>query len=211
MAPGGIDEFFSVAGAPYTSAAPFNPEDHSELDGRKVLDLMPKYNIVPAPNSPINMHWTNGTTEDGLDTWHVAGQRFPVDSSKPYFISSNRGPKYLDRASGQVVAQLASGNQTKDKLSVATIAMKPSDQPSGWLKFNVDQAFQVTEGQLSLRIDGEVVQLIFGDVAFIPMETGFRYWSTVGFTKFIVWSAGPALADCLLEKGERWEHAVWPA
>ena len=210
MAPGGIDEFFAEAGDSYTSLAPFDPQDHSKLDLPKVASLMPKFNIAPAPNKTINMDWTNGTTADGLDTWRIADQTLPADASKPYFIASNRGPKYLDPATGQVVAQLASGKQTKDKLDVATIALKPSDQPSGEMKFDVDQAFQVTEGQLSLEINGERVQLIFGDTAFIPKGTGFRYWSVVGFTKFILWSAGCGLADRLIEKADPWEHAVWP-
>lgn len=211
MAPGGIDEFFAATGEPYTSVAPFNPEDHAELDPRKVLGLMPEFNIAPAVDPKINVEWTNGTTDDGLDTWHVADQTLPSDSSKPYFISSNRGPKYLDHARGQVIAQFATGKQTNDKLDIATIAMKPSVEPSAWLRFDVDQAFQVTEGRLCLEIDGEVEQLIFGDVAFIPKGIGFRYSSTVGFTKFIVWSAGAGLADRLVKEGMPWEHAVWPA
>ena len=211
MAPGGIDEFFAATGEIYTSSAPFNPEDHSALDPRKVLGLMPKYNIAPAVDPRINVDWTNGTTDDGLDTWHVADQTLPSDSSKPYFISSSRGPKYLDRARGQVIAQLATGKQTNDRLDVATIAMKPSVESPAWLKFNADQAFQVTEGRLCLEINDELVQLIFGDVAFIPKETRFRYSSTVGLTKFIVWSAGVGLADALVEAGQPWKHAVWPA
>ena len=211
MAPGGIDEFFAATGEAYTSIAPFNPESHAELDPRKVLGLMPKYNVVPAVDPKINLDWTNGTTDDGLDTWHVADQTLPSDSSKAYFVSSNSGPKYLDRSRGQVIALLATGKQTNDKLDVATITMKPSVERSGRLMFDVDHAFQVTEGRLCLEINGEDEQLIFGDVAFIPKETGFRYSSSAGFTKFIVWSTGAGLADRLVKAGVPWEHAVWPA
>ncbi len=212
MAPGGIDEFFAAAGDPYTANAPFIPGDKSQLNVPKVLGLMPKYNIVPAPFNPINMDWTNGTTADGQDTWHVADQTLPDDPTKAYFVSSNRGPKYLQRSSGQVIAQLTSGKQTKDKLSVATISMRPGRKPRRPLSFDSNQALQVTEGQLHIEIDGEAADLIFGDLAFIPAGTDFRYWSTVGFTKFINWSAGSGkgLADTLIEKSEPWSHAVWP-
>lgn len=210
MAPGGIDEFFADAGDPYDSPAPFDPEGASMLNVTKVLGLMPEYGIVPAPTNTINTDWTNGTTADGLDTWHVADQSLPEDSSQAYFISSNRGPKYLQRDTGKVIAQLASGQQTSNQLSVATIAMKPGSKPVA-LQFNVDQAFQVTEGQLNIEIGGETVQMIFGDLVFIPKGAGFSYWSTVGFTKFIVWSAGSGLADDLITGAEAWDHGVGPA
>ena len=190
MAPGGIDEFFAEASEEYSGQAPFNAMDNSQLNVTKVVGLMPKFNIKPAPRNAINMEWTNGTTEDGIGTWHVEDQKLPEGSASPYFVASNRGPKFLHRESGQVIAQLTSGKQTKDKLSVATIATKPGNRPAEVSMFDVDQAFQVTEGQLSLEINGELVHLIFGDVAFVPKGTSFRYWSTVGFTKFIVWSAG---------------------
>ncbi|KAH0828202.1 hypothetical protein AYO21_03762 [Fonsecaea monophora] len=210
MAPGGIDQFFAAAGNPYNSRAPFDPQDASQLNVTKVLGLMPQYNIVPEPLNTINLDWTNGTTADGLDTWHNAEQSLPEDPTQAYFISSNRGPKYLHRSSGQVIAQLASGKQTGNKLSVASIAIKPHKKQSR-LQFAVDQAFQVTEGQLHLQIGGEEAQLIFGDLAFIPKGTPFSYWSTVGFTKMVTWAAGSGLADSLISEAKAWAHGVWPA
>jgi quercetin dioxygenase-like cupin family protein len=210
MAPGGIDKFFDLAGNPYDSDAPFNPQDTSQLNVTKVLGLMPQYNIVPEPFNTINLDFVNGTTPEGLDTWHVADQTLPDDPSKAYFISSNRGPKYLERQSGQVTAQLTSGKQTGNKLSVATIAMKQGCKQES-LTFDVDQAFQVTEGQLSLGINGEIVQLIYGDLAFIPKSTAFSYWSDARFTKVVNWAAGSGLADHLITQSESWDYAVWPA
>jgi len=101
-------------------------------------------------------------------------------------------------------------NQTGNKLSIATITLKPCKQMRP-VKFNVDQALQVTEGQLHIEINNETAQLIFGDLVFIPRGTYFTYWSTVGFTKFINWSAGPGLSDSLIQASEQWDHAVWPA
>lgn len=210
MAPGGIDVFFKAASNLYNSSAPFDPQDHTQLNITKVLGLLPQFGSIPEPMNTNNMAWTNGTTEDGLDTWHVADQNLPASSTEPYFISSNRGPKFLRRSEGKVIAQLASGQQTKNTLSIATVVMKPCSRPAA-IKFQVDQAIQVTEGQLHLEIDRETVQMIFGDLAFIPKGTLFSYWSTVGFTKFINWSAGSGLADSLIEGAEPWQYASWPA
>jgi quercetin dioxygenase-like cupin family protein len=211
MAPGGIDEFFAAAGATYSSNAPFNPHDHSQLNPQKVLGLMPRFNISPAPFNKINLNWTNGTTADGQSTWRVANQTLPSTPSSPYFISSNRGPKFLHRRTGQVISQLTSDMQTQGKLDVSTIAVKPGYVPSEYFEFALDHAFQITEGQLKVKIGGEIASLIFGDVVFIPRDTSFKYWSRVGFTKFVVWSAGSGLADALIKDAEPWEYAVWPA
>ena len=210
MAPGGIDEFFAAAGNSYTSDAPFNPRDKSALNVSKVLGLMPQYNIVPEPFNTINLNWTNGTTADGVGTWHVADQSLPNDANQAYFISSNRGPKYLHQSSGQVTAQLASGTQTNGKLSIATIAMKKNCNQEQ-MSFTVDQALQVTEGELHIQIGNESARLIFGDLIFIPKHTMFHYWSTVGFTKVVNWAAGSGLGDYLISESEAWQHGVWPA
>ncbi|EHY57766.1 hypothetical protein HRR83_005323 [Exophiala dermatitidis] len=210
LAPGGVEGLFNTIGNSYRSSAPFNPEDKMQLNVTNVLELFPRYGITPALHNTINLDWTNGTTHDGLSTWHVTDQTLPDDAHTPYFVSSNRGPKYLQRNSGQVVQMLASGKQTDNKLTVATVAMKPGTQPSP-VHFDVHQALQVTEGQLHLEINNEAVTLIFGDLAFIPKGTSFSYWSTVGFTKFVTWSAGAGLADSLVKGAKKWDHAVWPA
>jgi mannose-6-phosphate isomerase-like protein (cupin superfamily) len=210
MAPGGIDQFFTAAGNSYDSDAPFNPQDTSQLNVTKVLGLMPQYNIVPEPFNSISLDWVNGTTPNGLDTWHVADQSLPDDPNQAYFISSNRGPKYLHRDTDQVTAQLASGKQTNNLLSVATIVMKRHCSQDS-IRFDVDQAFQVTEGRLSIEINGERAHLIFGDLVFIPKNTSFRYRSSAGFTKMVVWAAGNGLADHLISQSEPWNYGVWPA
>ncbi|KAK7027331.1 hypothetical protein VNI00_015294 [Paramarasmius palmivorus] len=207
---GGIDRFFAVVGDPYNSSSPFDPESRHKLDPVKVLTTMPKFNISPAPRNLINTNWINGTTQNGLSTWRIADQKLPENASTPYFISSNRGPKYLKRDSGTIIAQLASGKQTSGKLSISTITLKPG-RGGPAMSFGAHQAFQVVEGQLQVEIGREMVQLIFGDLVFIPKGVEFRYWSRVGFTKFVNWAVpGMGLADRLIEVSEPWAHAVWP-
>jgi hypothetical protein len=64
---------------------------------------------------------------------------------------------------------------------------------------------------LSLEIEGETVSLIMGDLAFIPGNTTFSYWSNVAFTKFMYVSAGAkGLDQELLSKAEGWDYPVFP-
>jgi hypothetical protein len=65
---------------------------------------------------------------------------------------------------------------------------------------------------LSLEMEDETVSLIMGDVAFIPGNTTFKYWSDVAFTKFMYMSAGAkGLDQVLLLKAENWEYPVFPS
>lgn len=53
--------------------------------------------------------------------------------------------------------------------------------------------------------------LITGDVAFIPANTTFSYWSDVTFTKFMYVSAGAeGLDQKLLATAENWGFPVFP-
>jgi hypothetical protein len=53
--------------------------------------------------------------------------------------------------------------------------------------------------------------LITGDVAFIPANTTFSYWSDVAFTKFMYVSAGAeGLDQKLLANAENWGFPVFP-
>jgi len=98
------------------------------------------------------------------------------------------GPKYLHQKLGQVVAPRATPAETSGNFSVSTIAMRqrPSNDTISRQTFADPQAFQVHEGQLTLTMAGETNNLITGDLAFIPGNTTFSYWSDVRFTKINV-------------------------
>ena len=213
LAPGGVDKFFAALGNPYDSTAPFSTASPPPVNVTKILTTMPEYGIIPHLNEQLNLNWTNGTTGDGLATWERSEQSIPRDKSQAYWISSNRGPKYLYRDPPHVIAQLASFEKPGNGLSIATITIAPTSKPPTFSHFNVHQALQVTEGQLMLEVEGyEGASLIFGDVAFIPKGTNFRYWSVVGFTKFVNFAAGvESLAEDLIEAAEPWDYAVWPS
>lgn len=72
-------------------------------------------------------------------------------------------------------------------------------------------AFDVIEGQLTVNIDAETVDLIEGDVVFIPSNTSFTYWSKVSFTQFLYVGQGVETLDqALIDKSEPWDYPVWP-
>ena len=88
------------------------------------------------------------------------------------------------------------------RLANETIASQAFDRP---------QVFVVLEGQLMINMIGQNVSMSTGDVAFVPVNTTFQYWSTVAFTKFFLGSNGPALAHRLISEAEEWDYAVFPS
>lgn len=72
-------------------------------------------------------------------------------------------------------------------------------------------AFEVIEGQLTVVMCGETLQLLQGDVVFIPGNTGYKYYSEVAYTKFLQISQGAAGLDtALIQSGKSWNSPVWP-
>lgn len=72
-------------------------------------------------------------------------------------------------------------------------------------------AIEVLEGSLSMTIGGQSATLIMGDVAFVPGNTSFSYWSEVGFTKFMYLGAGASgLDQQLMKSASNWSYPVFP-
>lgn len=70
---------------------------------------------------------------------------------------------------------------------------------------------EVVDGLLTVEMQGQVLQLSVGDVAFVPAGTPFRYWSEVAYTQFLYVGGGKETLDqALIEAGEKWEYPVFP-
>lgn len=162
----------------------------------------------------LNMDFENGTTPDGLSTWHVAGAQQELPGAVvPYNISSNGGPKYLHKPRNLVIQPLATSAETSSTGTVATVAMGNipfNDSPH---HHSATQSFEVLEGQLSINIAGLNYTLIDGDVVVIPKNESFEFWSTVEFTKILVTEGeGLGLASRLISDPVTipWNYTVWP-
>lgn len=58
----------------------------------------------------------------------------------------------------------------------------------------------------------ETLNLLQGDVVFIPGNTTYTYYSTVAFTKTLHISQGAeGLATSLIAGGSAWNSPVWPS
>lgn len=211
--PGGIEKLLVALGKPYTSFtnSPFDPRFSYPVNGTQAFLLGPKYDTIFEPTATVNLDFINGTTPDGLGTWHAADQALP-GKPIPYFVSNNNGPKYLERSLYQVIQPLATAAETDSRVTVAMVAMAKSNSDPKSQSFPVHQAFQVTEGQLTLTMSGHKVNLIQGDTAFIPAGTSFAYCSDIAWTKFFAYA--PAGTDCLvsslLASAESWSSPVFP-
>ncbi|KAL9617952.1 MAG: hypothetical protein Q9160_007318 [Pyrenula sp. 1 TL-2023] len=213
LAPGGVEKLLLALGKPYNSStnSPYDPLLSYPVNGTLAFILGQQYDTFFEPTATVNLDFTNGTTPDGLDTWHIANQSLPGKTT-PYFISSNNGPKYLERSLNQVIQPLATGAETDGRVTVATIAMAKQDGSPETHSHAVHQAFQVLEGQLTVTIGKDTVNLIQGDTVFVPSGTEFAYQSCVAWTKF--WAYAPTGEDCLvtalLKTAESWGAPVFP-
>jgi mannose-6-phosphate isomerase-like protein (cupin superfamily) len=77
--------------------------------------------------------------------------------------------------------------------------------------FEGHAVFEVLEGMLNVKILGETVNLLQGDVVFIPAHTTYKYWRAVVYTKMLSINQGGKGLDTVLTKGAtRWDSPVWP-
>ena len=216
ITPGGFDPFYLNISVPWnnTSNAPFPPD--RPLPGPTSVLAGLEYDYIPV-NYQLNNDLVNGTTSESTP-WHNGNNTLPKGDQNPYYVASNRGPKYLHRRLGQVIAAVMtpvqSGRSSKNyTMEISTVIMRRRlpNETVATQSFDRPQVFVVLEGQLKFNMIGQNVSMSTGDVAFVPTNTKFQYWSNVAFTKFYLGSNGPALADRLISKGEEWGFAVFPS
>ncbi|KAJ5261293.1 hypothetical protein N7478_011888 [Penicillium angulare] len=155
----------------------------------------------------------NGTAPS-TEPWHTESNDLG-EVGEPYFIANGYGPKYLSSKYGyQVIQPLVTPKQAQDtNYTMSTISLSRQTRnspPSYTLKGAA--AFEVLEGVLSIQIgDYPVATLFTGDVAFIPAETAFTYYSAVAFTKALYVSSGTDGVDQqLIAGGKSWDFVTFP-
>lgn len=130
-------------------------------------------------------------------------------------MAKDFGPKYLSSVVGyQVIQPFVTPAQSGGEftLSTITIAKQLSNATAAAQSFEGHAAFEVLEGQLTVVMEGETLNLLQGDVVFIPRNTSYTYYSTVGFTKTLHISQGAeGLATSLIAGASSWNSPVWPS
>lgn len=168
--------------------------------------------------------------------WHE-GQHVDelgADETTPYFVAKDYGPKYLSAEAGfyQVVQPLVTATQSAGNFTTSTIILSQrlgnqtafgitgnatnvagSACASGSRALTGHSAFEVLEGLFSFEMAGETIQMVTGDVVFVPAGTAFSYYSQVPFTKVMYISQGADGLDArLIANGQSgWEYPTWPA
>ncbi|KAF2706661.1 RmlC-like cupin [Pleomassaria siparia CBS 279.74] len=219
LAPGGFEDLpFFLADSNYTSSTrtpyvPTTPSNSSSgsppeaiitalrsLDVYAQLDYAPRTDLV------------NGSAPSG-NGWHTTTDAVPTVNFTPYFVAKDYGEKYLNRENGYQIVQPFVTNVTgggEFTQGSVTISRQFNATPSAYA-LPGHTAFEVLEGALNVRMQMETVMLITGDVAFIPANTSFEYWSDVAFTKFMYVCQGvQGLDQQLLVNAEAWGFSVFP-
>jgi quercetin dioxygenase-like cupin family protein len=132
-------------------------------------------------------------------------------------VAKDFGPIYLNTLREyQIIQPLVTPVQSAGNFTMSTISISRTNftTPSTQAPISTypgHAAFEVLEGQLSVFIKSETVNLLQGDVLFIPRNTTYRYWSEVVFTKVLHVSAGAKGLDvALTTSGTNWTSPAWP-
>lgn len=221
IAPGGFEDlFFFLADSNYTSPldTPFVPAVSNNSAGGgsfgSIISALESYDVYAQLDYSPRLDLVNGTAP--ASSWHTGPTLPGNDSHTPYFIAKDYGSKYLNNGTFYQIVQpfvtplqAGTSNFTQGTITISRLLGDEASVPTHKL---VDAtAFEVIEGALTLHMVNETVTLIGGDVAFIPGNTEFKYWSDVAFTKFLYVGAGTKTLDVqLMANATTWNYAVFP-
>lgn len=156
----------------------------------------------------------NGTAPVHDTEWHTGNNTLGAPT-KPYFIANGYGPKYLSSEHGyQVIQPLVQPRQAQDlnyTMSTISLSRQTKDSPPAYTLKGA-AAFEVLEGVLSISIgDFPLATLQTGDVAFIPANVPFTYYTEMAFTKVLYISSGDNGVDQqLIQGGKEWDYPTFP-
>lgn len=209
IAPGGFEKWIYNVSEPFSSEfdAPFPPDQPLPYPVDKIIAAAAdgSFDITIAPDAALSHNMTNGTSNQGLP-WHNGNSDLPGNPDEPYFFANNRGPKFLHRSEGQVIAPLVSRNETSGNatISIITIRRRALGSEAPLRKSSGSQVMLVLDGQLMISLAGQNESLLTGDVVFVPPDTEYSYWSDVAFTRLYVGatSGDDGLADQLMRDAE---------
>lgn len=220
--PGGFEAlFFAIADSNYTSStsSPYVPAaasgstDAGAGSSASMISALESFDVFAQLDYSPRRDAINGTAPANA-TWHTGKNTPATDSAHPFYLAKNQGPMYLNSEHGyQIVAPFITTTQSSAKFAEGTITMSrtAANTTVPTRSFADHTAFEILEGALMVKLQGEEVQLLQGDVVFIPGNTSFSYWSEVAFTKFLYVGAGDQGLDvALVKKAVAWEYPTWP-
>jgi quercetin dioxygenase-like cupin family protein len=206
----GDSSFSTSTGAPFAPVALSSSTDPGANPG--LIQALQTFDVFAQLDYTPSQNFVNGVIGGGQ--WHKDKNALAKDENTPNFIAKNYGQKYLNTDNEyKIIAPLATGKQTGNNFTMGTITLSPhlSNQTDNPTNLPHHTVFQLEEGQLIVNINGETVNLIDGDVVFIPSGTKFTYYASVPFTKFLYVSGGSKGLDYqLLQRSSAWDYASYP-
>ncbi|KAL4760929.1 RmlC-like cupin domain-containing protein [Aspergillus foveolatus] len=221
ISPGGFEDLFYALGTNYSDATntPYVPaaSNGTSSPGADVISSLQKYDVYAQLDFEPTRDLVNGSSST-TSSWHaIDSSATPLgEPGQPYFIANNYGPKYLNSRHGnyQIVQPLVTNAQSQDTnftLSTIVMSRQHSETVDTW-KANGACAFEVLEGSVVIKIGAyPAARLETGDVAFVPKNTAYQYWTTGSYAKVLYVSAGQeGLDKRLIESGESWSYPTFP-
>ena len=183
------------------------------------LDGLEEYDVYPNTNYTPRNDFENGTAP-AIAPWHNAPNAFPKDTTSPYFIAKNWGPKYLNKAAGfyQIVTPLATSKTTANLFTEGSLTLSPlfnNVTVTSLPIVNLTQplSFMMEEGAMMIEVEGYegAEMLVERDVLLVPQNTDFKYWAARPFTKALYVTGGEGgLDSVLMDGGIEWDSASYP-
>jgi len=212
------DLFYALADANYTSStlSPYSPStsNASSSPSASVISSLTSFDVYAELDFVTRTDTVNGTAP--IDTiWHTGSNDISSDSIHGASIAKDYGPKYLysgSNGSYQIIQPFVTGVQSAGNFTLSTITMnKGSSATEVTQSFPGHAAFEVLDGKFTVSIMNETIDLLSGDVVFIPGNTTYSYFGGVAFTKVLHISRGAnGLDTSLIAKAISWDYPVWP-
>lgn len=212
--PGGFEALIANISTPYASSsinAPFPPDTPLPFPIEQYLHVARRFDVYLEPQAKLAIDVVNGSSVGGV--WHNGNNSIPSLPNVPYYVASGWGPKYLDRASGQLIMTLATPLSTNGGFTMSTVAVRKIIEGEKIVTYKLQDsvAIMILEGELEIQIESRYDRLGTGDLVFIPHNTPFSYWSHKNWAKFLVGGNGKQSLDmALLADSIPWGYAVFP-
>ncbi|CAI7678966.1 unnamed protein product [Penicillium pancosmium] len=217
IVPGGFEDLFYALGTNYTSGTdtPYVPSVSQEAGSpsASIMSQLQKYDVYPE-TFKARRDFVNGSAPSHNTVWHTGSNELG-EPARPYFLAGGYGPKYLSSEHGyQIIQPLVEPKQAQDlnyTISTISLSRQTKDSPPSYT-LDGAAAFEVTEGALSIQIgDFPLVTIMTGDVAFIPAQVPFTYYTETAFTKVLFIASGNnSLDQQLISGGKQWDWVTFP-
>lgn len=222
ISPGGFEDlFYFIASANVSSNthSPYIPNSNATTPGgdESTINSLERFDVHAKLDYSPPMHFDNNGTTDSHIAWHNGANEPAENSSTPFFIAKDFGPKYLAvsaNASYTIIQPFITAAQSNGNFTEGTLTLSQGSNVTASL-WNLPghTALEVIDGAVGVWVEGyaESAALSIGDVVFVPSHTAFSFWAGAAFAKVLYVGQGNDTLDSrLVAQARPWNAAVWP-